>query len=139
MLSSRTPDSIVDEILDLKSRVPLRMVAFIDDVFTLHRRWTMEFAEVYARRCRIPFSMNARFDNVDEEMVAALRNAGLTLVYAGVEAGEEHIRNSVMLRNMTEDSMYKAADIYKKYGVKLLTENVIGNPGETYEMARKTL
>ncbi|MBK8233877.1 MAG: B12-binding domain-containing radical SAM protein [Candidatus Eisenbacteria bacterium] len=139
VFSSRSPDSIVDEILDLRERVPVRMVAFVDDVFTLHRRWTMEFAEVYARRCGIPFSINARFDNVDEEMVLALKAAGLSLVYAGVEGGDEYIRNTVMKRNMTEESMYAAAELYKKSNVKLLTENVVGNPGETYEMAKRTL
>jgi radical SAM superfamily enzyme YgiQ (UPF0313 family) len=139
VFNSRSPDSIVDEVLWLKSRVPVKMVAFVDDVFTLHRRWTMEFAEVYARRCRIPFSCNTRFDNVDPDMVEALSDAGLRLVYAGVEAGDEKIRNKVMLRQMTEDSMYAAADLYKKHGVKLLTENVLGAPGETFETAKKTL
>src|SRR5690606_27039837 len=95
--------------------------------------------EVYKRRCGIPFSINARFDNVDEQVVAALRDAGLSLVYAGVEGGDEFIRNTVMKRNMTEQSMIDAANLYHKYGVKLLTENVLGNPGETYEMAKKTL
>jgi radical SAM superfamily enzyme YgiQ (UPF0313 family) len=136
---SRTPDSIVDEILWLRERVPLKMVAFVDDVFTLHRQWTMEFAKVYRERCGIPFSINTRFDNVDEEMVATLAKAGLRLVYAGVEGGNEHIRNTVMKRNMTVDSMIEAANLYKKYGVKLLTENVIANPGETFEMALETL
>lgn len=139
VFASRSPDSIVDEILWLKERVPLKMVAFVDDVFTLHRRWTMEFAEVYAKRCRIPFSCNTRFDNVDNEMVEALSEAGLRLVYAGVEAGNEFIRNTVMKRQMTEQSMYDTAALYKKHGVKLLTENVLGAPGETFETALETL
>jgi radical SAM superfamily enzyme YgiQ (UPF0313 family) len=139
VFSSRTPDSIVDEILWLKERVPLKMVAFVDDVFTLHRRWTLEFAEVYGRRCGIPFSCNARFDNVDAEMVEALSEAGLRLVYAGVEAGDAFIRNTVMKRQMTEASMHVAASLYKKHGVKLLTENVLGAPGETFEAALETL
>jgi anaerobic magnesium-protoporphyrin IX monomethyl ester cyclase len=139
LFHSRSPDSIVDEILWTKDRVRLEMVAFIDDVFTLHRKWTLEFAETYARRCRLPFSVNARFDNVDPELVAALADAGLRLVYAGVEAGDEFIRNSVMKRQMTEESMYEAAALYKKHGVKLLTETVLGAPGETYETAKKSL
>jgi len=139
VFNSRSPDSIVDEVLWLSQRVPVKMVAFVDDVFTLHRRWTMEFAEVYARRCRKPFSINTRFDNVDPEMVKALSDAGLRLVYAGVEAGDEAIRNKVMLRQMSEESMYAAADIYRRHGVKVLTENVLGAPGETFETARKTL
>jgi radical SAM superfamily enzyme YgiQ (UPF0313 family) len=139
IFTSRSPDSIVDEILWLRERVPVKMVAFVDDVFTLHRRWTLDFAEVYARRCRIPFSVNTRFDNVDDEMVGALSDAGLHLVYAGVESGNEHLRNTVMKRHMSVESMYEAAALYRKHGVKLLTENVIGNPGETFDAAMETL
>jgi radical SAM superfamily enzyme YgiQ (UPF0313 family) len=139
VFSSRTPDSIVDEILALREKVPVRMVAFVDDVFTLHRQWTMEFARTYARRCRIPFSFNTRFDNMDAEMAEALAEAGLRLVYAGVESGDETIRNQVMLRNMSEDSMVQTAALYKKHRIKLLTENVIGVPGETFETAMRTL
>ncbi len=139
VFSSRSPESIVDEILWLRERVPVKMVAFVDDVFTLHRRWTMEFAEVYARRCRIPFSCNTRFDNVDPAMVAALADAGLRLVYAGVESGNEFIRNTVMKRQMDEESMHTTAALYKKHGIKLLTENVLGTPGETFDIAMETL
>jgi radical SAM superfamily enzyme YgiQ (UPF0313 family) len=136
---SRTPDSIVDEILWLQNQVPIKMVTFVDDVFTLHRKWTLEFSKVYQKRCGIPFSINTRFDNVDEEIVSSLAKAGLHLVYAGVEAGSEHIRNSLMERNMSIESMLEAGNLYKKYGIRLLTENVLGNPGETFEMALETL
>jgi radical SAM superfamily enzyme YgiQ (UPF0313 family) len=136
---SRSPDSIVDEVLWLRERVPVKMVAFVDDVFTLHRRWTLDFAEIYGKRCGLSFSINTRFDNVDEEVVSALADAGLRLVYAGVEGGNKWIRNTLMKRNMTVESMVVAADLYKKYDVKLLTENVIGNPGESFEMAMETL
>ncbi len=139
VFSSRSPDGICDEILWLRERVPVKMVAFVDDVFTLHRRWTLEFAQVYAKRCRIPFSFNTRFDNVDAEVVEALAEAGLRLVYAGVEAGNEHIRNTVMKRKMTEESMYETAALYRKHRVNLLTENVLGAPGETFATALETL
>lgn len=139
VIHSRSPTSIVDEILRVKSQVPLKMAAFVDDVFTINRQWTLQFAETYARRCDIPFSINARFDNADEELVAALAKAGLCLVYAGVEAGNEHIRNHVMKRNMKEQTMLDAAALYRKYGVKLLTENILGAPGETFEQASETL
>ena len=139
IFNSRSPDSIVDEILWLQERVPVKMVAFVDDVFTLHRRWTLDFAEIYGKRCGLPFSVNTRFDNVDEEIVSSLATAGLTLVYAGVEGGNEWVRNTLMKRQMTVESMVVAADLYKKYGIKVLTENVIGNPGETFEMVMETL
>jgi radical SAM superfamily enzyme YgiQ (UPF0313 family) len=139
IVRSRSPESIVEEILSLRSRVPLRMAAFVDDVFTIDREWTLRFAEAYAARCRLPFSINARFDNLDPDLVAALADAGLCLVYAGVEAGNERIRNDVMRRRMTEQTMLEAADLLRRHKVKLLTENILGNPGETFEQACETL
>ena len=43
-------------------------------VFTINKKWTLRFAEIYARNCGIPFTINARFDHFDEEIVSALRN-----------------------------------------------------------------
>ena len=139
VLFSRTPDSIVDEILWLKETETIKMVQFVDDVFTLHKKWTLDFAKVYEKRCRIPFAINARFDHMDEEIISSLAKAGLGLVNAGIESGNEYMRNTVMLRQQTLDSMFKTGSLLKKYGVKLLTENVIGNPGETFDMAMETL
>ena len=136
---SRTPDSIVDEIKWLQKSVPIKTVAFVDDVFTIHKKWTLEFAKIYAKRCGVPFSINARFDHMDEEIISVLSKAGLSLVHCGIESGNEYMRNTVMLREQTLQSIYKAANLLKKYKVKLLTENVLGNPGETFEMAMETL
>tara|TARA_B100002003_G_C14110731_1_gene534237 strand:- start:72 stop:1547 length:1476 start_codon:yes stop_codon:yes gene_type:complete len=136
---SRTPDSIVDEILWLKKSETIKTVAFVDDVFTLHKKWTLEFAEVYEKHCGIPFSINARFDHMDEEIISALAKAGLSLVHCGIESGNEYMRNKVMVREQTLESIFLAGNLLKKYGVKLLTENVLGNPGETFKMAVETL
>ena len=139
VLYSRSPDSIVDEILWLKKSETIKMVQFVDDVFTLHKKWILDFAKVYEKRCRIPFAINARFDHFDEEIVSSLAKAGLCLVNAGIESGNEYMRNTVMLRQQSLDSMFKTGSLLKKYGVKLLTENVLGNPGETFDMAMETL
>ena len=136
---SRTPESIVKEIKWLQKSVVIKTVAFVDDVFTIHKKWTMDFAKVYREKCGIPFSINARFDHMDEEIVSALSKAGLSLVHCGIESGNDYMRNTVMLREQSLDSIYKTSKLLKKYKVKLLTENVLGNPGETFDMAMETL
>lgn len=136
---SRSPESIIEEIQDLRKKVPLRMVGFVDDVFTLDRKWALAFAEAYARRVRLPFSINARFESLEEDVTAALAEAGLRLAYCGVESGDEYFRNQVMLRRMSEEQMAAAADRLRRHGVKLITENIVGLPGETYAAALRTL
>ena len=139
VLYSRSPDSIVDEILWLKKNETIKMVQFVDDVFTVDKKWTLDFAKVYEKRCRIPFAINARFDHFDEEIISSLVKAGLCLVYAGVEAGNEYIRNTVMERQQSLEKIYYTGNLFKKYGIKLITENVLGNPGETFDMVMETL
>jgi anaerobic magnesium-protoporphyrin IX monomethyl ester cyclase len=136
---SRSPENVVEEILWLRGKMPLKMVAFVDDIFTLDRQWTMDFAQIYGRRCRLPFSMNTRFDAVDGEMVGALAEAGLRLVYVGVESGDETIRRTVLLRTMTDETMCAAAGWFRRHGVKIIAENIIGSPGETFETTMRTL
>lgn len=139
ILNTRSPESVCREVLELKERVPVKMVSFMDDVFTINRAWTLNFARVYGRECRIPFKINARFDNLDEEVVGALAEAGLRFVTAGLESGDEDIRNKVMKRNMSEARIIEGARLIKKHGVRLTTENIMGVPGETLETALKTV
>ena len=139
VLFSRTPDSIVDEILWFKNQEIVKEVHFVDDVFTIDKKWTIKFAEIYAKKCGIPFSINARFDHFDEEIVSALAKANLSLVYAGIEAGNDYIRDTVMEREQSKEEIFTAVNLFKKYGIKFLTQNVLGNPGETFEMAMETL
>ncbi len=47
VLYSRFPDSIVDEILWLKKRETIKTVHFVDDVFTVDKKWTLKFADIY--------------------------------------------------------------------------------------------
>ena len=139
VLFSRTPDSIIDEILWLKETETIKMVQFVDDVFTMHKKWTLDFAKIYEKRCRIPFAINARFDHMDEEIVSSLAKAGLSIVNAGIESGNDYMRNKIMVREQTLESIFLAGSLLKKYGVKLHTENVLGNPGETFDMTMETL
>ena len=44
-----------------------------------------------------------------------------------------------MERQQSLEKIYYTGNLFKKYGIKLITENVLGNPGETFEMVIETL
>ncbi len=136
---SRKPEKICEEINYERTLTKIKMVGFVDDVFTLDKKWVRQFSQIYKKEVGIPFCINARFDNLDEEIISLLKEANCTLVYVGIEAGNEFIRAEVLKRNMTVDTMIKIANILKKYKIKFLTQNIIGIPGEDYEKALDTL
>ena len=136
---ARDPENVCAEINYVRSSTGIKMVGFVDDVFTLNKKWVRNFSRVYRKDVNLPFSINARFDNLDEETVCLLKEANCALACVGVEAGNDSIRNRILKRHMSVDTMLKSANLLKKYKIKFLTENIIGLPAEDLKAAIQTL
>ena len=69
---------------------------------------------------------------------ADLRNANCVSVEAGIEAGNDHIRNQVLERNMSEKRILEGAQILRSHNIKILAENLLGVPGSTLKNELET-
>lgn len=137
----RDPISFVDEIEEVKRRGLLdgKLVMFTDSTFNSNKKWFLAFLEEYRKRIQAPFSCNLRVDLVDEIQIRALAESGCDNVRFGVEAGDADIRNRILDKHLTDDQIFKAADLLKKYRIPFVTFNLFGSPEETYEQAWKTI
>lgn len=136
---ARSPLKICDEIDRLRAFCDLKFVHFVDDVFTLDVKWLREFCAIYKQEVGIPFSLNMRLDNCSEEVVILLKKAECRLVYVGIESGSDFIRNKLMHRNMKRETITRNVKLLKRQGIRIITENILGLPCETYRLALKTL
>ncbi len=91
----RDPVLVVDEIEYLVRHRGVRLILFQDDDFLAGGRVAREWAKTIAREVvtrglheRVRFKFSCRSDEVLEEVLAPLIEAGLTHVYLGVEAGD---------------------------------------------------
>ena len=57
----------------------------------------------------------------------------------GVESGNEELRKLVLKRDMTNAKIIEAADLFHKYGISIMTQNMVGLPDETIENAYETI
>jgi radical SAM superfamily enzyme YgiQ (UPF0313 family) len=109
----RNPILVVDEIEHLVRQRGARLILFQDDDFLAGgrdaREWALTIGRELLRRDlnhRIRFKLSCRSDEVREEVLAPLIEAGLAHVYMGVEAGDpdslktlnKHITPEVHLR-----------------------------------------
>ena len=53
--------------------------------------------------------------------------------------GNEQIRNNILARHMTDEQIRTAAQLMHKHGVKFLTYNMFGAPGETLNDGLQTI
>ena len=139
----RAHESVAEEINQVKEKWPIELVYFQDDIFGPIYRLNdaLEFAEVYSKEVGLPFHCHARFDLIsrDERIAKAFAEAGCTGVHIAIEAGDEFIRNEVHQRGMSTEQILTGAEYLRKYGIKMMTQNILGAPGETKEQMLKTL
>lgn len=130
---------LFDEIDHVRRRYPLRLISFNEDTFILDRQWFFSFAGSYPGKIGLPYTCNVRANLVDEDLVRALKESGCVGVNWSIESGDEHVRNDVLKRAMSEEQILRTGELLAKYGLPHRIGNVIGIPGESFEQMLETV
>lgn len=138
-LRFRSPDSVCDEILEVRARHGLERVHFYDDIFNWSRRWLDEFLEVYARRVRSPFRCNVVAQTMDHDLARRMAAAGCYQVSFGVESGNADLRRRLLKKFVSDEQVVRCADALHAAGISFHTTNIFGSPGETLADALDTV
>lgn len=133
ILRRRSVYNVIQEIKEVKEKYPLGTVKFIDDTFNLDKEWLKEFCEKYKREINLPFICNIRADLLTADMAFQLKQANCIIVYMGIETGNEKIRKEILERNMSNEQILNACRILRKEKIKIVSQNMLGLPGETLE------
>lgn len=135
----RSPQNVVAEVARVKERYPLELVVFHDSSFLFSSEWLKEFSARFRKDIGLPFNCNARAEHITEDKVACLKEGGCFSLVWAVEAGNDHIRNEILQRDMSKETMLKASDLLKKYGINFEIQNIVGIPGESLAECVETL
>jgi len=135
----RSPADVVEEIQQVRSRYGVQTVGFSDDTFTTNKKWLLDFLDLYRREVAVPFTCLTRINELDEEIAAALAAAGCHYISFGLEVGNEEIRHSILKRRMSDDEIRLKSGMLRDVGIRFLTYNMFGVPGETAEDGLKTV
>ena len=139
-LRQRSVENLIQEIKEVRDKDKgFRTVYMQDDNFILNKEWVKEFSDKYAREINLPFICLIRADLVDEPTIKKLSEANCKNVFFGIETGSEHLRNSLLQKEITDQQIFHTAHLLKKYGIKYRTYNMLGLPGETMEDAYRTV
>ncbi|OGV52408.1 MAG: hypothetical protein A2017_10855 [Lentisphaerae bacterium GWF2_44_16] len=138
-LSFKNVDNVIEEIKAIRDRYGMKWLQIITDTVNVNRKWFIEFLTRYKQTFDIPFVCNVRIDHIDEEMVALMKEARCDRVNYGVEHGNYGVRRDILHRDIPDDVIIRAGELFTKYGIRVQTANIIGLPGETVELAMETV
>lgn len=139
IVRKRSIENVINELKFIYKAYHPRRFQFWDDTFNIDYRWTLDFCDAYSKEIHLPFSVTPRVNLVDEEIVKALKNAGCITIGTSIESGNEHIRNNLLKRGISEKQTIDACNLFNKYGIKILMGNMVGLPDETLDMVFETM
>ncbi|MCB7128080.1 MAG: radical SAM protein, partial [Candidatus Brocadiales bacterium] len=140
-LRVRSAKNVVDEIEHLVRKKGAKEIHIWDDVFTAHKRRVFEIRdEMQQRGLRIPISFpnGMRADEVDPDVLQALKEMGAYHVAFGIESGNEEILK-VIERGMTKEHVINAVRWAKEVGLEVWGFFLLGLPAETRRHIEETI
>jgi len=118
---------------------------FQDDDFPLFgqvwRRWANEFVHELERTGlaqKVIWKMNCRADAVDRDLFIRMRDAGLYLVYMGLESGSEQGLETLH-KQITVEQNIRAVNILKSIGLMFEYGFMLLDPSSTFESIRENI
>lgn len=135
----RSAQKIIEEMKILRDHYGIKEICFYDDTFTLYKKEVWVFCRMLIdEKIDLTWSCFTRIDQIDEELMSEMKNAGCHLMLFGIESADEGI-----LKNINKDiNLGKAMEVVKtarKIGIETRASYMFGNPGETEETIKKTI
>lgn len=145
VVRTRKPAEVVREMRMLHEERGITIFLFQDDDFplfgTVWRRWANEFVDEL-HRSRLPerviWKMNCRADAVDRDLFIRMRDAGLYLVYMGLESGSEQGLETLH-KQITVEQNLRAVSILKSIGLMWEYGFMLLDPSSTFQSVRENL
>jgi len=127
------------ELRWLKDTYGITEIHFEEPVFGLDPEWLRDFCNAMTRESsEMKWTCLMRIDTVQESLLPLMRQAGCASILFGVETGEQELLDYNRKR-ITRERIGQVLNAVRRSKIDFTASFLLGLPGETPEMARKTI
>jgi anaerobic magnesium-protoporphyrin IX monomethyl ester cyclase len=135
----RSPAAVADEVEAIVDRYDPDRLWYADDVFAIHRSWTLAYAaELRTRGLRLPFECISRAERIDDSVADALAEMGCWRVWIGSESGSQTVLDAMERRTLVEE-VRETAGRLRRRGIEVGLFIMLGYEGERLADLRATI
>ena len=137
----RDPKAIVDEYEFLVDRYAVKQIGFIDPIFPLIKKDLIPLCEEMIARGlpdRCAWLSETRADRLDAETCELMYRSGCRRVLMGIESGDDMLLGNVN-KTLRVGKVEEGVENARNAGIQTVGLFMIGLPGETPELTRKTV
>lgn len=139
--SYRTADleNVVDEIEYLITNYGKKIFVFSDNTFNSSVKRVDEFCDLLLeRKLDILWAISLRADIMTKELAFKMKKAGCYNVSIGIESANNEILEKLGKRT-TIEAMTIGIKMLQEAGIEIMSQFVIGSPGETLENVKESI
>ena len=137
----RSPENVIDEIVDLQKEFGITEFQIEDDNFTFDVNRAERICDlIVERKIKAKFSTpnGIAVWSLNKELLRKMKKAGFYKLTLAIESGSEHTLKQIIRKPLDLDKIKEIVKESLKQGFIVDTFFVIGFPGETPEDLRKT-
>ena len=139
-LRIKSPQKVIDEMMYFHQKLNVSNFIFRDPVFSLNRNHTIELCEkLINSKKKFNICIETHLKNVDNELAIKLYNAGVKLMYVGIETSDEEVKKKAHRSSEKNDTQIEKVNFLQKIGIDIKAMYIIGLPSDTEETYLKTL
>lgn len=134
-----SPENVVNQIGILITEFGIQWIEFVDEIFTLNKKRTMEICEkIIDNKLKFKWGCGTRVDRLDEELIAIMKKAGCQKIGFGVESGVERVRY-IDHKEISNKQIIDIIKLCRKYKITSICSFIFGHPTETFDEMKQTL
>jgi magnesium-protoporphyrin IX monomethyl ester (oxidative) cyclase len=136
----RSAMNVVDEIEHLVNDLKIQYILFRDPMFSLNQQRVIQICDEITRRgIQVKWRCETRVDFLKEETLRAMARAGCDGINFGVESADVEIQVKSGRRPIKQEQFLASLALCRELGIKTFAFFIIGLPGDTVEIALKTI
>lgn len=108
----------------------VKAIRFIDDTFTINKRRTIELCQaIIENKLNVEWACLSRTDNLDEELLVWMKNAGCKRIYFGMESGSQRMLD-IYKKNVKTEEAKESLLLCRQVGIETAAFFMSGHPEE---------
>ncbi len=132
-------DRVLDEMQRAATRFGAREIVFFDETFTMRREWVLQLCEgILNRGLVVPWNVRTRVDHLDDDVLAAMAEAGCYRIHVGIETGSPRVQR-LMNKNLDLHGIARSLEAAQVAGLETRGYFMLGYPGETADEMEQTV
>lgn len=134
----KSPKRVVEEIKFMLN-AGFKEISISDDGFSTDMERAKKICKlIIDEKIKFIWSLQARADRIDEELIKLFKEAGVYRIAYGIESGNQEVLDRIK-KGTTIEQIRKAIGLTKKYNIETLGFFMFGLPGDTEKTMQDTI